>query len=132
MEASSLIDKVYKKNFAKMVIALAKYTGLQDLSTAEDIVQEAFIEASRKWPVNMPNHPEAWLYRVCRNMAFKHIRDGKTRRVSSAFENENTLKYQIDHLFEDEEEDDQLKMLYSCVHPHFAPKAQVTFALRRS
>jgi RNA polymerase sigma factor (sigma-70 family) len=130
MEAPALIDKLYKRNFARMVIALTKYTGMQDLSAAEDIVQEAFLEASRKWPVIMPDNPEAWLYRVCRNMAYKHIRDGKTRRMSSVFESENTLKYQIDHLFEDAEEEDQLKMLYSCVHPHFAPKAQVTFALR--
>jgi RNA polymerase sigma factor (sigma-70 family) len=130
MGVNTLIDQLYKKDFAKMVIALAKYTGLHDLSIAEDIVQEAFVEATRTWPNKMPDNPQAWLYRVCRNMAYKNIRDGKARRSSSLYEGDGTVKYQVDHLFEDSDGDDHLKMLYSCVHPHFAAKAQVIFALR--
>lgn len=130
MEVTALVDKLYRKNFARMVIALAKYAGLQDLTAAEDIVQEAFLEAARTWPDNIPDNPEAWLHRVCRNMAYKHLRDGKIRRVSGMYESENALKHQVEHLFEEGEDDDHLKMLYSCVHPHFAPKAQVIFALR--
>src|SRR5690349_5165423 len=130
MEVNAAIDRLYKKNFAKMVIALAKYAGLQDLATAEDIVQEAFFEATRKWSSQMPDNPEAWLYRVCRNLAYKNLRDGKMQKTSSLYESENTLKYQVENLFRESEDDDQLKMLYSSVHPKFAPKAQVIFALR--
>lgn len=124
------LDRLYKKNFSRMVISLAKYAGLQDLATAEDIVQEAFMEATGKWKQEIPDNPEAWLYRVCRNMAFRKFRDGKLRRQVSLYESENTIRLQVDQLFSDDDGDDQLKMLYSCVHPHFAPKTQVIFALR--
>lgn len=130
VNVSSIVDQLYKQHFAKMVISLAKYVGLQDLATSEDIVQEAFVEASVKWTQQLPQRPEAWLYTVCRNLAFKKIRDGKLRKTSSLYESDITVKLQIDRLFDDNDVDDQLKMLYACVHPDFAPKAQVIFALR--
>jgi RNA polymerase sigma-70 factor, ECF subfamily len=74
MTSTTAINSIYKKNFSKMVIALAKYTGLRDLATAEDIVQEAFAEAARTWDTKLPDHPEAWLYRVCRNIALNILR----------------------------------------------------------
>lgn len=125
-----IIDELYKKNFPRMVISLAKYAGLQDLATAEDIIQESFVQATVKWEREMPDNPEAWLYRVGRNLAYKKLRDGKLKKTQSLYESEITLQYQVDQLFAEDDEDDQLKMLYSCVHPHFAPKAQVIFALR--
>ena len=129
MNVHSTIDQVYKKNFARMVIALAKYTGMQDLAAAEDIVQDAFLEANRQWPENPPDNPEAWLYRVCRNMAYKSLRDGKLTRSPGVYESEKAVQIQVDQLFSGED-DDQLRMLYSCAHADFAPKSQVIFALR--
>lgn len=111
-----------------MVIALAKYTGLKDLATAEDIVQEAFAEAARTWDTKLPDRPEAWLYRVCRNIALNKLR--KDRYFETRQVDENAFSYQVDHLFESGDEDDQLRMLLACTHPNFSPKNQVIFALR--
>jgi RNA polymerase sigma factor (sigma-70 family) len=130
VDVHKVIDQLYKQHFAKMVIALAKYTGLHDLSTAEDIVQDAFVEATRQWPAVYPDHPKAWLYRVCRNLAYRRLREGKLKRTASVYESEKTIQYQVDHLFNDEDSDDQLRMMYASVHPDFAPKSQVIFALR--
>jgi RNA polymerase sigma-70 factor (ECF subfamily) len=108
-----------------MVIALAKYTGLRDLATAVDIVQEAFAEAARKWETQMPDNPEAWLYRVCSNIALNKLRT--IRKFESDGElNENSFAYEI----KDNNDDDQLLMLLACTHPNFSPKNQVIFALR--
>lgn len=128
MTSTAAINTIYKKNFSRMVIALAKYTGLRDLASAEDIVQEAFAEAARKWDTVLPDNPEAWLYRVCRNLALNTLRNNKyfeTRQVD-----ENAFSYQIDRMFESGDGDDQLRMLIACTHPNFSPKNQVIFALR--
>jgi RNA polymerase sigma factor (sigma-70 family) len=128
MTSTAAINSIYKKNFSKMVIALAKYTGLRDLTIAEDIVQEAFAEAARTWDTKLPDHPEAWLYRVCRNIALNKLRRDRyfeTRQVD-----ENAFSYQIDRMFESGDGDDQLRMLLACTHPNFSPKNQVIFALR--
>lgn len=111
-----------------MVIALAKYTGLRDLASAEDIVQEAFAEAARKWDTQLPDNPEAWLYRVCRNIALNKLRKEKYFETRQA--DENAFSYQIDQMFESGDGDDQLRMLLACTHPNFSPKNQVIFALR--
>jgi RNA polymerase sigma-70 factor (ECF subfamily) len=128
MTSTSAINTIYKKNFSRMVIALAKYTGLKDLATAEDIVQEAFAEAARTWDTKLPDHPEAWLYRVCRNIALNKLR--KDRYFETRQVDENSFSYQIDRMFEAGDGDDQLRMLIACTHPNFSPKNQVIFALR--
>lgn len=106
-----------------MVTSLAKYLGLRDLATAEDIVQEAFAEAARKWSTTIPDNPEAWLYRVCRNIALNRIRDSKK---FDGPVNENSLVYEP----HDNTGDHQLLMLLACIHPNFSAKNQVIFALR--
>lgn len=106
-----------------MVVALAHYTGLRDLATAEDLVQEAFAEAARKWNNQFPENPEAWLYRVCRNLALKKLRDDK--KFQTGVE-DNFLIYET----ESNSEDPQLLMLLAAAHPNFSAKNQVIFALR--
>jgi RNA polymerase sigma-70 factor (ECF subfamily) len=128
MTSATAINSIYKKNFSKMVIALARYTGLRDLATAEDIVQEAFAEAARTWDTRLPDNPEAWLYRVCRNIALNKLR--KDRRLETREIDEDALSYQVDRMFESADGDDQLRMLLACTHPNFSPKNQVIFALR--
>ncbi|HZY82765.1 MAG TPA: sigma-70 family RNA polymerase sigma factor [Cyclobacteriaceae bacterium] len=125
MTSTTAINTIYKKNFSKMVIALAKYTGLRDLATAEDIVQEAFAEAARKWDIQRPDNPEAWLYRVCRNIALNKLRDTKKFEPETSID-EGSFTYQVNT----KTEDDQLLMLLACTHPNFSPKNQVVFALR--
>jgi RNA polymerase sigma factor (sigma-70 family) len=120
-----LIDAIYKKQFPKMVIAVAKYTGLRDLATAEDIVQEAFAEAAGKWNSEPPYNPEAWLYRVCRNIALNKLRQSKKLEY---FVDETRFETEID--FESSSDGGQLQMLLACTHSTFSAKNQVIFALR--
>jgi RNA polymerase sigma factor (sigma-70 family) len=131
MTSSQAINSIYRKQFPKMVIALARYTGLRDLATAEDIVQEAFAEAARKWDTQLPDNPEAWLYRVCRNIALN------TLRKSKRFVTEELTEYSLTkepggevRLDFENNDDDQLRMLLACTHPNFSAKNQVIFALR--
>ncbi len=110
-----------------MVIALARYTGLKELALAEDAVQEAFAEATVRWKKAIPDKPEAWLYRVCRNIALRKIRDNNATIPISK---------EVDHLLITQEDpgrsndDDQLMMLLACVQPAFSSRNQVIFALR--
>ncbi len=110
-----------------MVIALARYVGLRDLAAAEDVVQETFAEALRQWDVKLPDHPEAWLYRVCRNIALKKLRDEKGMESLEVLLNERSF---IENFENNNTDDHQLRMLLACTHPNFSAKNQVIFALR--
>lgn len=49
-------------------------------AVAEEIVQEVFLQLHAHW--DAVDSPRAWLYRSCRNRAFKHIRDNKREVLS--------------------------------------------------
>lgn len=127
---SADLDKLYRENFSRMVISLARYVGLHDLATAEDIVQETFTEAADKWKNQVPDNPVAWLHRVARNMALNKLRDIKSHPYRDVNEETDSLSYSINQLFEQPAEDDQLAMLFACIHPDFSARNQVIFALR--
>lgn len=125
-DVGKLIDSLYRKNFATMVTAIARFAGLRELAMAEDAVQEAFAEAAMQWKRELPAHPEAWLYRVCRNIALKKIRDTKSHLSLEAWHASTLPEDQPAGTLED----DQLLMLLACVHPRFSNRNQVIFALR--
>lgn len=127
-QPDKIIEALYRKNFSSMVLSLARHTGLRELTAAEDAVQEAFAEATVQWKISIPDKPEAWLYRVCRNIALKKIRDRKETQALP--EGDASLSISADETRVTSTDDDQLLMLLSCVHPKFSSRSQVIFALR--
>ena len=61
-----------------MVSILTKIFGTENLETAEDVVQQTFIDAINVWKFKgVPDNPSAWLFRVARNKAIDIIRRNK-------------------------------------------------------
>lgn len=111
-----------------MVAGLLKHVGVSDLEQAEDIVQETFLAAHRQWKTRTPDHPEAWLFKVSKNLALKHIRDNKKRETQGLHNSEVTSAatfLDIPH-----NGDELLRMMLACAQPVFSPKQQVIFTLR--
>jgi len=67
-EARGAVEAVWRMESARIVGALARYTG--DFSLAEDIAQEALAEALVSWSVDgVPAQPTGWLLTVGRRRA---------------------------------------------------------------
>ena len=62
------IDAVWRIEGARIVATLARVTG--DVGLAEDLAQQAVVEALEQWPENgVPHNPGAWLTAVAKRRA---------------------------------------------------------------
>jgi RNA polymerase sigma-70 factor (ECF subfamily) len=121
-------DRLYKSHFGKMVSTLLRFSDAMDLKAAEDLVQDSFSAALTSWEKDgLPDHPAAWLFRVCKNKALNKIKESK--RFSGLFMDEAVhpgdpalTKFPLD--------DQQLILLFSCAHPDLSPKVQVVITLK--
>src|SRR5205823_6741831 len=94
---------------------------LGDSPLAEDIVQEAIVNALERWPIEgLPSSPRAWLFTVARRRAIDRI-----RRESRLHEKLAQLRQP-----DDDEPDNRLELIFTCCHPALPPEAQIALTLR--
>jgi RNA polymerase sigma-70 factor (ECF subfamily) len=122
------VEAVYRAEFGKVVASLAGRFG--DLDLAEEMTQEAFVEAVRRWPTEgVPPNPGGWLTVTARNKALDRLRRESTRQARHE---------EADMLTAAEDPaapvtsvtDERLRLLFTCCHPALAPEAQVALTLR--
>ena len=78
--AARVVEDVYRAEFGMVVASLAGRFGSLDL--AEEMAQEAFVEAVRRWPTEgVPPNPGGWLTVVARNKALDRLRRESTRQA---------------------------------------------------
>ena len=121
-------DRLYKTHFGKMVASLLYFSSAIDIETAEDLVQDAFSAALTHWTTNgIPSNAAGWLFKVCRNKALNKIKEDK--RFKTLFEQDpiHTAEITINETVFD---DQQLRLLFACAHPHLSPKVQVVITLK--
>jgi RNA polymerase sigma-70 factor (ECF subfamily) len=102
----------------------------RDLDTAEEAVQDAYVQALRAWPRDgVPDRPGAWLTTVARRSALNALRHRRTldTKLPLLLEREDTDMPEPDT---DTIPDDRLRLIFSCCHPALAPQAQVALTLR--
>lgn len=121
------IAEIFRQESGRAVATLARRFG--DIDLAEEVVQEAFVEAVRRWPeAGIPPSPAGWIITTARNRAIDRI-----RRESSRDERQTDAARLIE-ADEAEEvfvvEDDQLRLIFTCCHPSLAVSAQVALTLR--
>lgn len=118
-----------------MVAILTRIFGIEHLSLAEDVVQEALARALQTWPFHgIPKNPSAWIMRASRNLALDVVRREKVFR-----DKQPEIVHQMDRprtspdevLFPEQEiADDRLRMMFVCCHPMIPADAQVALALK--
>jgi RNA polymerase sigma factor (sigma-70 family) len=134
-EVSQVVEHLFRHESAKMVATLAGIFGIQNLSLAEDVVQEALARALQTWPFyGVPKNPAAWIMRASRNLALDVVRREKVFRGKEAeiirLMEEDGSKPESMIFPEQEIADDRLRMMFVCCHPLIAPDAQAALALK--
>jgi len=129
-------DHLFRREAGRMVTALTRIFGLDNLALAEDVVQDAFCRALEVWKIRgVPNNPSAWLMKTAKNRALDVVRRERTARtfapeLGRLLESEWTLVPTVDELFGASAiKDDQLRMMFSCCHPNLPEQTQVALVL---
>lgn len=90
------IDAVWRIESARIVATLTKVTG--DIGLAEDLAQEALVEALEQWPdAGVPRNPGAWLTLVAKRRAIDGWRRSarSTRGSASSPPNSRSISLRI-------------------------------------
>ena len=106
-----------------MTAALMRAMG--DFDLAEELVQEALLEAIQHWPkTGIPDKPGAWLFTTARRKAIDQAR--RDARYRSKL-----LLLQASAMSVDSAEgDDRLRLIFTCCHPALSREAQLALTLR--
>jgi len=95
-----------------------------DFASAEDAVQEALLEAHRRWDEDLPRDPFAWLVTTAWRKHLDVVRSESSRRRREV----------ADHLEPDPGPvagtDDTLRLLFLACHPALSPSSAVALTLR--
>jgi len=118
-----------------MVATLTRIFGVEHLTLAEDVVQEALARALRTWPFHgVPENPAAWIMRASRNLALDVVRREKVFHEKEAeivhIMEKASPTPDVTAFSEDEIADDTLRMMFVCCHPMIPAEAQVALALK--
>jgi RNA polymerase sigma factor (sigma-70 family) len=121
------IDAVWRIESARIVATLAKMTG--DLGLAEDLAQEALVDALTQWPRSgVPQNAGAWLTAVAKRKAI----DGWRRRARLD-DRYRTIAHTLSESSEDDWQpidDDVVRLVFIACHPVLSRESQVTLTLR--
>ena len=129
-------EHLFRRESGRMVAAVTRIFGVQNLPLAEDVVQEAFCRAMEVWKLRgVPENPSAWLMATAKNCALDALRRDRTARTYAPdlgrwLENEGTAVPTFDEVFGSASiQDDVLRMMFSCCHPRLPEAAQVALVL---
>ncbi len=121
------VEAVWRIEGLRIVASVAKMTG--DLGLAEDVAQEALIEALGSWPRDgVPANPGAWLTAVAK----RRVIDAWRRR-ERLDERYSAIAHTLDEATDDAWEpidDDVLRLIFTACHPALSRESQVALTLR--
>ena len=136
-ETVEKIEHLFRHESGKLVAVLTKTFGASNIELAEDVVQEAILEALKQWSFKgIPDNPIGWIYKVAKYKAINIINRHQHQTsletdLADLVEIDQTTAIRIDQLFTKEEiADDQLRMIFICCHPSISSDSQVALTLK--
>ncbi|MFD6817257.1 RNA polymerase sigma factor [Microbacterium sp. NPDC060132] len=130
--AERAVAAVWRIESARIVGTLTRMVG--DFGLAEDLAQEALVDALRQWPVDgVPRNAAAWLTAVAKRKAVDAWRrrerlDDRLALIAHDLEREQAEVR--DPWDPDEVDDDVLRLIFIACHPVLSREAQVALTLR--
>jgi RNA polymerase sigma factor (sigma-70 family) len=140
-----LVEAVWRMESARIVGALARM--LRDVGLAEELAQDAMLEALETWPrtfpdTGAPDNPGAWLMQVAKHRALDHLRHAAMRARK-----EGQLSWEYDERLRDAQrgpdelaelaqaagdsiDDDVLRLMFVACHPVLSSEARAALTLK--
>jgi RNA polymerase sigma-70 factor, ECF subfamily len=131
------LERIFREESGRVVATLVRLFG--DVDIAEEMVQEAFLVASERWPeTGLPPNPGGWITTTARNRAIDRLRREATRHDRHAqaalLHEQAEASGSADGTGDGNEmremKDDRLRLIFTCCHPALAPSAQIALTLR--
>ena len=117
------LTTVFREEAGRLTGALVRFLG--DFDLAEELVQEAVVEALEHWPTSgIPDKPGAWLLTTARRKALERLRRADVYQSKLSL----LVGSRLDEIRG--EGDDRLQLIFTCCHPSLAREAQVALTLR--
>ncbi len=129
-QTRQIVEDIYRAESRQVLATLIRL--LRDFDLAEEALHEAFTAAVEQWTRDgVPANPRAWLVSTGRFRAVDTIRR-RARFDASLAQLANRLdEVASANAARDEEvEDDQLRLIFTCCHPALASSTQVALTLR--
>ncbi|NQY08700.1 MAG: sigma-70 family RNA polymerase sigma factor [Flavobacteriales bacterium] len=131
------VNHLYRHEYGKLVSVLTKTFGVSNIELAEDVVQDAMLEAMEQWAYKgVPDNPVGWIYKVAKNKAVNIVNRDKYKQEHSIQIAQHLLSNEIvesdlNDIFTDKEiADDQLRMMFTCCHPVVSSDSQIALTLK--
>lgn len=130
-DVQQTVDAVWRMEAAKIVATLTRAVG--DVGLAEDLAQEALVDALAQWPTSgVPRNAGAWLTTVAKRKAVDQWRrqDRLDTRYATLARDLQTqspmeLAWDPDHI-----DDDVLRLIFISAHPALSRENQIALTLR--
>jgi RNA polymerase sigma-70 factor (ECF subfamily) len=130
--ATGDLERIFREESGRVVATLVRLFG--DIDVAEEMVQEAFLVASERWPVTgLPPNPGGWITTTARNRAIDRLRreaSRNDRHTQAALLQESAESSESESDMTSDVKDDRLRLIFTCCHPALAPSAQIALTLR--
>ena len=134
-EIHRAIEAIWRIESAKIIAGVARIVG--DIGLAEDLAQDALVVALEKWPTSgVPDNPGAWLMGTAKHRAIDFLRR-KTKLAQKHQELSHEIGMRIeestndfDAAFDNQINDDLLRLIFTACHPVLSIEAQIALTLR--
>ncbi|HZN38208.1 MAG TPA: RNA polymerase sigma factor [Planctomycetota bacterium] len=129
-ELHRTIEAIWRLESARIVAALTRM--VRDVGHAEQLAQDAFVQALEQWPkAGVPDQPGAWLMTAARRRAIDALRrDRVLRQEATELPDVPGLAPDPAAVAENEVGDDLLRLMFLCCHPVLPHEARTALTLR--
>jgi RNA polymerase sigma-70 factor (ECF subfamily) len=140
VDGAGELEQVYREEATRIRASLAARLG--DIGLAEELVQDAFIEALEHWRAEgVPPNPGGWLATTARRKAIDRLRRERTGRqklaLLAAAESRQAGpdggpggSYDLESGAGQREDDELLSLIFACCHPSLPRESQIALTLR--
>jgi len=131
-DVQKTVDAVWRMEAAKIVATLTRSVG--DVGLAEDLAQEALVDALAQWPsTGVPRNAAAWLITVAKRKAIDQWRrqDRLDERYAAMARELETQLAQPDSDWDTNRiDDDVLRLIFVAAHPVIPAEGRIALTLR--
>jgi RNA polymerase sigma-70 factor (ECF subfamily) len=130
-----IIERTFREESGRIVASLIRFCG--DFDLAEDAMQDAFTTAMHRWPLDgVPENAGAWITTAARRKLLDRVRRQRTgaekERLVAAEAGAVApgADEEMEAAMDRPDEDDRLRLIFTCCHPALAREAQIALTLR--